>query len=82
MTTQFSSSFAKLGSPGAQATKFTLLSSIQLENKMQAFSNSPNIRITGYSVVEGTGKSIKMKESQDPTLIEERILESGSRERF
>lgn len=41
IVTQFSSSFAKLGSPVAQATKSTLLPSIQLEKKIEVFfSNS------------------------------------------
>lgn len=50
MVTQFSSSLAKLGSPVAQATKSTLLPSIQLEKKIETFFSSSVAKVTGYNL--------------------------------
>jgi hypothetical protein len=64
IVTQFSSSFAKLGSPVAQATKSTLLPSIQLEKRIEAFFNNP-AKMTGYNIEVGKDQYIKMKGAWD-----------------
>lgn len=61
MVTQFSSSLAKLGSPVAQATKSTLLPSIQLEKKIETFFSSAVTKVTGYNLEMEKDKRIKMK---------------------